>query len=413
MSENNTKDLFVDQLCANMSMESLIALQERCEGEMKRKEVLKNYSLKQLPKGDWYVIINRKKHQYKRKEDLENYIVEYSRQQEENISNIYDKYLKRRKTKVAETTWCLDISNYERFIKTSEISRIPLKQLKSKDGYEFFYHCKKIKPDMKRKYWNKISCTLLSIFKFAIEEEIITENPFKDMELGKDQFVSKQQIREEDTVFSKAEQSLICTMAKEKADETKHSEPLGILILFNLGLRIGELCALKWMDIEPIHDKMYIHIQREMVPIVDDKGHKSGHKVLEHCKTKASDRKLILSPTTINLFSLIKKYNEQQEIPTSDTDYIFMRWIDGRLQLCTPMCFDSRLRRYCRKNGIIEKSPHDIRRTTLTNLYYLGMPLKDIQKFAGHTTLKQTMEYIRVQSLDEEIIPFLEQIAVG
>ena len=269
MEKTPNNDLCEGVKCANISTEGLKAELERHEDEMKRKEILDEYSIKQLPSGDWYTKIEGKKHQCKKKEDLEKYILEYDSQQEETISGIYDEYLKRRKTKVAETTWCLDISNYEAYIKTSKLCKIPLKQLKSKDGYDFF----------------------------------------------------------------------------------------------------------------------------------------------EHCKTPASNRKLILSPKTINLFSVIKDYNEKAGIPTSDNDYVFMRWLDGTLDNCTPMCFDSRLRRYCRKIGMIEKSPHDIRRTTLTNLYYLGMPLKDIQKFAGHTTLKQTMDYIRIKSLDEEAIPFLEEIA--
>ena len=51
------------------------------------------------------------------------------------------------------------------------------------------------------------------------------------------------------------------------------------------------------------------------------------------------------------------------------------------------------------------KSPHDVRRTGLTSLYKQGMPLKKIQRFAGHSSLKQTMDYLRIsdEDLDDEM----------
>ena len=59
------------------------------------------------------------------------------------------------------------------------------------------------------------------------------------------------------------------------------------------------------------------------------------------------------------------------------------------------------------------KSPHDIRRTVLTNLYSVGMPLKKIQEYAGHSSLKQTMDYIRVSDDDYDISQFLNTLSEG
>ena len=59
------------------------------------------------------------------------------------------------------------------------------------------------------------------------------------------------------------------------------------------------------------------------------------------------------------------------------------------------------------------KSLHDIRRTVLTNLYYAGMPLKDIQKFAGHTSLQQTMDYIKIKEDDISTLSYLEALSTS
>ena len=42
----------------------------------------------------------------------------------------------------------------------------------------------------------------------------------------------------------------VTQLAEKDCESTGKTEPLGIIVLFNLGLRDGELCALKWRDIE-------------------------------------------------------------------------------------------------------------------------------------------------------------------
>ena len=57
------------------------------------------------------------------------------------------------------------------------------------------------------------------------------------------------------------------------------------------------------------------------------------------------------------------------------------------------------------------KSPHDIRRSVLTNLCMAGMPLKKIQEFAGHSSLKQTMDYIRVSDDEIDLMQYLNTLS--
>ena len=46
------------------------------------------------------------------------------------------------------------------------------------------------------------------------------------------------------------------------------------------------------------------------------------------------------------------------------------------------------------------KRLHDIRRTFVTNLYSKGMPLNDIRRIAGHSSIDQTMDYIKITEDD-------------
>ena len=231
------------------------------------------------------------------------------------------------------------------------------------------------------------------------------------LKISKDMFEPRTKTKDSDTVFTKAEQNYICDLAEKEALMKSDARPLGIVLLFNLGLRIGELCGLKWKDLETSNGIHYIHVQREVVSDVSNSGKARGYKILEHCKTEAGDRRLLLNNKAINLFKAIRSINELNYIPTEDDDLIFLRRRKGILMMCTVRCFDPRLRRYCREAGMkVIKSPHDIRRTVLSTLYFAGMPLKKIQEFAGHSTLQQTMDYIRISKDETDMLKYLNTL---
>lgn len=149
-----------------------------------------------------------------------------------------------------------------------------------------------------------------------------------------------------------------------------------------------------------------------MVANICSDGKCNGFEILPHCKTAAGDRRLPLNQKARETFEWIKQLNEANEIPTSLDDYIFLRWDKNEIRNCTPRSFDPRLRRYC-KNADMEiiKSPHDVRRTVLTNLFNANMPLKKIQEFAGHSSLKQTMDYIRISDDDLDMMQYLDTLS--
>ena len=47
------------------------------------------------------------------------------------------------------------------------------------------------------------------------------------------------------------------------------------------------------------------------------------------------------------------------------------------------------------------KSQHDARRTFATDCFYANMPLKNLQQIMGHSSLKQTQDYIYTKPCTE------------
>lgn len=412
MSEKkkDLKDFVEDDM---LEIEQLEAFLKERKAEMKRKEILKEYPPRQMSNGHWYIKIKGKKIERVKKESLEDAIVEYFKEDAQNLASLFDDYLAIRKMEVAGTTWQKDKLYFNKYIKNSKLGKIPLKQITIKDGYAFMQHCKEIYPAMKRKYWNNVSCMLNNMFQFAINEGLLERNPFQYLKPKKDFFEKKTFTRDSDTVFSHSEQVKVIALAEEDAVSSGSCAPYGIVLLFNLGLRDGELLALKWGDIEQGINGLFVHIQREMTASVNDEGRTDGYQVLDHCKTPTSDRRLPLNAKAIDTFRAIKALNASNGLPTGLDDFVMLqRGQKGEIKQINARGIDERLRKYCRKAGMdVIKSPHDIRRTAVTNLFRAGMPIKNIQAFAGHSSMKQTMDYIRLDDVDVNLMPFLDALA--
>jgi integrase len=82
---------------------------------------------------------------------------------------------------------------------------------------------------------------------------------------------------------------------------------------------------------------------------------------------------------------------ERVKLQNPDGKYIFMR--NGR-QIYTAR-FNEHLVKYCNEIGIEPRTSHKIRFTVASLLYLNGMPLQDLQRLLGHTSLQMTLHYIR------------------
>ena len=402
--------------CANMSPESLDSLVERIKEDMKRKEILEKHKppIKQLSSGKWYTRIDGRRIERIDRKSLEDTVYKHYTKPKDTLASIYPAFIECRKFEVKPTTWKKDMVYFDTYIKGSPIAGIPIEKLRIDDGYKFLKYCFTIKPDMKKMYWRNVLGCINQMMMYAINRDIIIRNPFANLKPDNDLFSPPTETRDGDAVFTRAEQDKVCELAYEDADRLSCAIPLGIPLLFNLGLRDGELCPLKWSDLEEGPRGQYIHIQREMVTGINDKGKNCGIKILPHCKTKAGDRRLQLSKTARKIFGMIKDYNEKMGLPTCIDDFIFLRIRKGEVKNCTPRCFEARLRKYCKNAGMeVLKSPHDVRRTVLTNLYMMGMPLRKIQAFAGHSSVQQTMDYIRIADDNDDVIAYLDKLTAA
>ena len=367
------------------------------EAEMKKKEVLNKYRITETARGRYYTRINGIRVERVSREKLEKEILEFEAGlQKENaatIAAIWDDFLIWRRTTAAAETVTKDERYYRDYFSNSPLVRKTVKTLTRQDALTFFRSCREIKPNMTKRYWAQIRATGGTIFNYLMELGLAGGNIFEGLKIHRDNFAEEKYTLEEDTVFSDYESNLVKKEALEEI-KTGDAAAYGILLTFALGLRVGELCALQWRDLEIRQGKEVLHVQRQLV-----RNGNEGYKIVPHAKTVAGNRYLALNEYTCSIFKRIRAMNALKGICVTETDeLVFQRNWRGKWTYCTVRVFDNKLINYCRRAGMsVKKSMHDIRRTCLTKMYDNGIKLKQLQYFAGHSTPQQTLDYIRRQ----------------
>lgn len=225
--------------------------------------------------------------------------------------------------------------------------------------------------NLSKKEWCNAKTILNGMYAYAIRKKYLTENPLANVQiLVKFKQVVKKTGKTE--TYNTEELASINAFLDRLYSETSDTSYLAVKLNFLLGLRVGELVALKWED---WCDTSHLHIVREEVRDQTD----NSYSVVEHTKTNR-DRFVIVVPKAVDILSKIERTGE----------YIFMR--DG--ERITSIRIATILRKYANYNSVPLKSSHKLRKTYASNLNASGVPLDCIREMLGHSSLSTTLGYI-------------------
>lgn len=353
--------------------------------KMKRKqEISKKYQDKIKTRKDgrqYYIYINRKQYTAVTYDGLIDllYELEYGRERS-SLSDLFNEWMiwRRDCTSVCDKTLKEDLNNWKNFLQDNPISTIPLAELTPKDFIKLFRSWTKDRA-LTRKRFNNIKSLINGIYYYAIEEGIVAHNPIKD--INSRQFTFKP-VNNDDDVFTLDERKKL--LAHLQNNDSIYS--LAIQLDFQLVLRIGELLALRWTDIENGN----IHIQAQLLTerkMNDDLTFaKREHVNVDHVKGN-TNQGYRYQPLTQEALRILEKIRELNP----DGEFILMS--DGR-QL-NANTFNRWLKRYCEECNIPVRSSHKIRFCVASILYDKGVPLTVLQQLLGHTTTAMTLHYLR------------------
>lgn len=159
--------------------------------------------------------------------------------------------------------------------------------------------------------------------------------------------------------------------------ETNNIRELGILISLYTGLRIGEICALRWANID--FDKKLLDVERTVQRVY--MGEKETKVMFSEPKTIKSVRKIPIAEVLLKkLRELKSNYSENSFILTGTEDR-FMEPITYRFTY-----------KKCLKNCKVSyKKFHCLRHTFATRCIRAGMDVKSLSEVLGHNNVNVTL----------------------
>lgn len=260
--------------------------------------------------------------------------------------------------------------HYRKYFESSVLHEKKLKQL---DELLLEKECNRIVKgyNLSRKEWGNVKTILNGMFAYAVRKKYLTENPMENVKiLVKFKQIVKKTGKTE--TYNSDELKSLNQYLDRMYAETLDTSFLAVKLNFLLGLRVGELVALKWEDYS---DMNHLHIVREEVRNQNT----NTYEVVEHTKTN-SDRFVVLVPKAINILQKVKR----------SSDYIFTR--NGERLTSRQVAYV--LEKYAERQGVAIKSTHKMRKTYASNLNTSGVPLDCIRELLGHSNLNTTLGYI-------------------
>lgn len=228
--------------------------------------------------------------------------------------------------------------------------------------------------DLTRKGFNDLKCIASIIVQYAKKKKYIDYTP-DDVFTEMDTNPRKLRIVMEDeskASYNDAEVQKISSYIMNNLD----MRSMGILLMLITGIRIGELSALKKIDI----NESSITICRTEAKI--NRGGYCEYQVKDSPKTKAGFRTVEVPEDFKWLLEAIKNTND-------DSEYCFSE--DG-VRLHTNS-FRKKMQRICNNIGIPYRSPHKLRRTYATILIDNNVEMSIITKQMGHSNSSVTWNH--------------------
>jgi integrase len=220
------------------------------------------------------------------------------------------------------------------------------------------------------------------IFKKAIEMELLKKDPTEYAYVPKDEKTVEEFEKEEIPKYlEKGELSLFLKTAKEKGLERDY--PIFKLLAYS-GMRVGELCALKWKD---------INFEEESISITKTTYNPTNNirkYELVPPKTAKGKRKFDIDPTVLALLekhqAAQNKVHMKNRKKYHDEDFVFAKMDEtnpGYPEIIKTI--ENRMKRLLKLTGLNQElTPHSLRHTHTTLLAEAGLSLPEIMERLGH-----------------------------
>lgn len=174
---------------------------------------------------------------------------------------------------------------------------------------------------------------------------------------------------------------------------------IGIYICLNTGMRLGEICALKWKNIDL--EENIITIENTIQRIYIGSKNKKSKVIISSPKTRNSIRKI---PINTKLKTILEKLNKEYSFDNED---FFLT--NSSNKIMEPRNVQNYFKHILKASDIEGHNFHILRHTFASNCIKAGMDPKSLSQILGHTSTTFTLNRY-VHSDYETQKKFLEAI---
>lgn len=210
---------------------------------------------------------------------------------------------------------------------------------------------------------NSISCVLNQILNYAVSHHYSIAINYSRPKRGK--------VPSRAEALSLSEQTRLFQYLYDEMDIYK----LGIVVCISTGLRLGEICSLKWKDIDLEEKTMRVNTTVQRIPV---EGKASRTRLLEgEPKSMFSKREIPLSD---DLVRLLHDYH------TGSWEYVI-----NKNRPMEPRTYQNKFQKYLQSAGVKKTNFHTLRHTFATNCISGGVDIKSLSEILGHSDVRITL----------------------
>jgi integrase len=292
--------------------------------------------------------------------------------------------------KVRQSTANGYIDIYDRYIKPflghRSITEIDVNEIDS-----WLLHLKSIGLSASTRKKARQTCN--TIFKFAIRKRLALQNPVLHSQVPANEPGYVTQVQEPLTL-------------KESHSYLEHFRDtdldLFIYLALFTGMRRGEIIGLNWSDIDLEALTLTINRTAKETTLKRSDGTSKTELVLNPPKTSHSKRTIPIHPPVLLAIKRQQNRQRKQKLKAGsawqDTDAVFASEFGTRMY---PSNFYKRYVKLIRQSDLRYVRPHDLRHTVAVLGLDAEIPIEEISRLLGHSTLSVTMDIYgkSVQSL--------------
>lgn len=222
---------------------------------------------------------------------------------------------------------------------------------------------------------------------YAVKQGLVEKNPCTSVELPK---YRKEKVR----ALTRSEQARLEKTVEADGDTRAKAASLAL----GTGMRIGEIAALKWTEVDLEHNIIHVNQTYQRVTLG---GRKRTSLQLGSAKSQASQRVIPMSPKIHDLLENIKKQADET------SEFVFTT----RGKACEPRLLTYHFHRLREKANLANIHFHQLRHTFATRCLEATGKILSVSRMLGHSSAQLTTDIYYDSMLTErvEVILAMEQ----